>query len=215
MEVFLTILNGLDQLLSYFLWEMLPHKKSRLEYKICRSTPVCISLCHTRIIYVYSTSPKMSKTCIHLGIYKHLVSNVTCYESLDVAYQGVANEVMKTPFAKNFAIVMATSQKFLADYLLKFPSNSEGHHLACSSLEVGIDKFSNLASPNNYNCVSGSKYFVCSGMGTMDSMMALKDHSGFKYIDGSRFSGQSKDKVFILKVFVDLQGSGVDLVKHM
>ena len=132
-----------------------------------------------------------------------------------MAYQCVANEAMKTPTAKSFAIVMAASKKFLADYLLKFPSNGEGHHLAGSSLEVVMDKFSNIASPNRHNFVSGSKRFVRSGMGTMDSIMALKDHSGFKYVHDSRFPGQSKDKVFVFKMSVDLPGSGVDLVKRM
>ena len=78
-----------------------------------------------------------------------------------------------------------------------------------------MDKFSTLASPNYRNFVSGSKRFVCSGMGRMDSIMALKDHSDFKYVHGSRFPGQYKDKVFVFKMSVDLLGSGVDLVKRM
>ena len=76
-----------------------------------------------------------------------------------------------------------------------------------------MDKFSILTSPNCRNFVSGSKRFVHSGMGTMDSIMALKDHLGFKYVHDSRFQGQSEDKVFVFKMTVDLPGSGVDLVK--
>ena len=190
-------------------------EKSRLECKVCRSTPMCIALSHARILYVYSTSPEMSRVCIHLGVHKHYVSNGTCRESLDIAYQCVVTEVMKTPPAKNSAIVMATSKTFIADYLLKSPSNGEGHYLVGSSMEVVMDKFSTLASPNCCNFVSGSKRFVRSGMGTMDSIMALKDHSGFKYVHGSRFPGQSKDKVFVFKMSVNLPGSGVDLVKRM
>ena len=45
--------------------------------------------------------------------------------------------------------------------------------------------------------------------------MALKDHSSFKYVHASRFPGQSKNKVFVFKMSVDLPGSGVDLVKRM
>ena len=52
-------------------------------------------------------------------------------------------------------------------------------------------------------------------MGTIDSIRALKDHSGFEYVHGSKFLGQSKDKVFVFKLFLDLQRSGVDLVQHM
>jgi hypothetical protein len=66
---------------------------------------------------------------------------------------------MKTPTAKNSAIVMAVSKKILTDYLSKSPSNDGGHHLASKSLEVVIDKFSILASPNCRNFVSGSKCF--------------------------------------------------------
>jgi hypothetical protein len=110
---------------------------------------------------------------------------------------------------------MAASKQFLADYLLKSPANVEGHHLVGSSLEVVMDKFSTLASPNCRNFVSGSKHFLRSGMGTMDSIMALKDHYAFKFVHGSRFPGQSEDKVFVFKMSVDLPGSGVELVKRM
>ena len=97
------------------------------------------------------------------------------------------NEVIKTPTAKNFAIVIAVNKKFLADYLLKSPSNGKGHHLSGLSLEVVINKFITPASPNCCNFISGSKRFVRSGMDMMDSIMALKDHSGFKYVHDSRF----------------------------
>ena len=45
--------------------------------------------------------------------------------------------------------------------------------------------------------------------------MALKDHYAFKFVHGSRFRGKSKDKLFVLKMFVDLPHSGVKLVKRM
>jgi hypothetical protein len=110
---------------------------------------------------------------------------------------------------------MTANKQFLANYLLKSPANVEGHHLVGSSLEVVMDKFNTLASPNCRNFVYGSKRFLRSEMGTMDSIMALKDHSAFKFVHGSRFPGQSKDKVFVFKMFVDLLGSGVELVKRM
>ena len=49
----------------------------------------------------------------------------------------------------------------------------------------------------------------------MDSIMALKDYSGFKFIHDNKFPSQSKDKVFVFKMSVDRLGSGVDLVKRM
>ena len=78
-----------------------------------------------------------------------------------------------------------------------------------------MDKFSNLSSPNIRNFVSGCKRFVRGGMGPMDSIMALKDYSGFKFIHENKFLGQSKGKVFVFKMSVDGPGSGVDLVKRM
>ena len=49
----------------------------------------------------------------------------------------------------------------------------------------------------------------------MDNIMILKYHSGFKYVHGSKFPRHSKNKICILKMFVDLLGSGVDFVKHI
>ena len=93
--------------------------KSKLECKVCCSTSLCIALCHDQIIYVHYGSPKMLRACINLGMYEHHVSNDTCCESLDMAYQCVATEVMKTSTTKNSNIVMAANKHLLAKYLLK------------------------------------------------------------------------------------------------
>ena len=77
-----------------------PLTKSTVECKVCRSTHVCIILCHAQIIYIQSRVVAMSKSCIHIGEHDHLVANDTCRESLDMAYQCVANEVLKTPTTK-------------------------------------------------------------------------------------------------------------------
>ena len=90
----------------------------------------------------------MSMTCSHLGVDDHPLANDTCHKILDMIYEYVANEVLKTPTSKNLAIVMATSKQFLANYLLKSPYNGKNHHLVGSFLKVVIDKFSILASPN-------------------------------------------------------------------
>ena len=111
---------------------------------------------------------------------------------------------------------MATNKKeFLLDYLLKSSSNGDEHHLGGSSLEIVMDKFSPLASPNCRNFVSDSNRFVRSRMGTTDCIMAFKYHSGFKYVYDSRFPGQSEDKVSVFKMSIDMSGSGVDFVKRV
>lgn len=97
---------------------------------------------------------------------------------------------MKTPTAINYVIVMAASKQFLFDYILKSPTNVEGTCLEGSSLEMVMDKFIALTSPNYCNFVSSSKSFVHSGMGTMDNIMALKDHSRFKCVHGSQLPSQ-------------------------
>lgn len=58
-----------------------------------------------------------------LGVHDHPASDGTCRESLDMAYQSVANEVMKTPIVKDSIIVMVASKQLLAYYLLKSLSN--------------------------------------------------------------------------------------------
>ena len=50
-----------------------------------------------------------------------------------------------------------------------------------------MNKSSTLTSPNCRNFVSDSKRFVRSKMSMMDSIITLKDHSGFKYVHDSRF----------------------------
>ena len=189
---------------TLYLWEFLPQKNEDLECKISQSTLMCIALCHVLIICVRSTSLEMLKPYIHSNIHEHHVLNGTCHESLDMTYHCIVNEVMKTPPAKNCAIVMGVSKQFLTYYLHKFPPNDKGHHLVGSSLEVILIKFSTLASTNYCNFVSGSKCFVCSGTCTIDSIMTLKDHSGFKYVHDNIFLGQFKDKVFVLKMSIYL-----------
>lgn len=66
-----------------------------------------------------------------------------------------------------------------------------------------MDKFSTLASSKICNFLLGSKRFV------------HKDYSSFKYIHGSMFMGQLKDKVFVFKMSLDLTRIGVDLVKRI
>ena len=190
-----------------------PPPKSTLACKVCHTSFLCLILYDARIYYVFSSNPNLTRAAIHTGRHVHLVFDGVCLDSLDLMYDCVAQEVAKTPNAKNFAIVMGASKKFLADWLLR-PTPGQAH-LQGASLDNVMDKFSNLLSPNIQNFVSGCKRFVCGGMGPMDSIMALKDYSGFKFIHENKFPGQSKGKVFVFKMSVDRSGSGVNLVKRM
>lgn len=88
------------------------------------------------------------------------------------------------------------------------------NHIQRASLEVVIDQNLHFASFNYKISAIGSKWLICSGMGTLDSIMALEDHYDIKYMC-MIFLGQSKDKVFVFKMLVDLPESVVNLVKHM
>ena len=150
---------------------------------------VYTTLCYAHTIYVHSTSPRMSKVCIHLDVYKHHVSNDTCRVLLDLAYQYVANEDMKTPTTKNSAIIITTSKQFLTYNFLKSPSNGKGHHIGDLSLEAVIDNLSILAYLGCYIFISSSKHFVCNEIDKMDNIVQLKDHLDFKYVHGNKFLG--------------------------
>lgn len=49
----------------------------------------------------------------------------------------------------------------------------------------------------------------------MNNIMVLKDHLGFKYVDGSMFPRQFKEEMFVFKMSVDLLRSDVNFVKRM
>ena len=89
-----------------------PLEKYEVQCKVCHAAPICLGVCHAKIIYLHSQSSNMSYVCIHLGVHNHLLSIGVCRDSLDMAYQCVANEVAKTLIAKNSTIVMAASKMF-------------------------------------------------------------------------------------------------------
>lgn len=49
-----------------------------------------VSLCAMLLLVTHTTIPRMSRACIHLGMHDNHVSNGTCHESVDLAYQHVA-----------------------------------------------------------------------------------------------------------------------------
>ena len=89
--------------------------RSTFECKVYRSPPICFVLCHARIFYIHSISTKMLMVCIHLCMQNHPVSNGICCESLDMTYQCVANDVLRTPTVTNSTIVLVASKQLLAD----------------------------------------------------------------------------------------------------
>jgi hypothetical protein len=148
----------------------------------------------------------MAMVCIHLGMHNHLVSNGIYRETLDTISGQVAQEVSKTPSAKNPAIT------FLDKYLI-YNGPGPKKMLWGKALEDVLDKFEILSSPNLWNMISISR----SGGkgGAFDSIMVMKRYTIIEYIHGNIFPEQGKDKAYIFKMLVDEPGSGVDLVKLM
>jgi hypothetical protein len=95
----------------------------------------------------------MSRACIHLGMHNHPVSDGICRETLDTISGLIAQEVSKTPIAKNSAITMATSKEFLDKYLIH-SSPGPKKMLRGQELKDVLDKFEHLSSPNLQNTIS-------------------------------------------------------------
>lgn len=190
-----------------------PSEKSTLACKVCQTPPICLALCDARIYHVSSNDNDVTRAAIHLGCHNHPVSQGTCQDSMDIMYDCVAKEVQKTPNAKNSAIIMAASKNYLADALIR--PTPGGSNLQGASMDVVMDQFETLTSPNLRNFVSGTKRFFRQGRGVTDSILELKDYSNFVFIHQNQFPGQNKGKVFVFKMSVDRPGSGVDLVKRM
>jgi hypothetical protein len=154
----------------------------------------------------------MTRACIHLGMHNHPVSDGICQETLDKISSLIAQEVSKTPTAKNSAIAMTASKEFLDKYLIHSGLGPK-KMLRGQKLEDVMDKFEHLSSPNLRNMISLSR---SSGKrGEYDSIMAMRRFTRIEYIHGNVFPGQGKDKVYVFKMLVDEPGSGVDLVKRM
>lgn len=192
-----------------------PFDKSIMQWKVYHTPLISLSLCLARIYYVHSTTLDMSHVCIHPGHDNYLISNGMCRESIDIAYQCIAKEVGKPPTAKNSTIVIVANKQLFANYLLKSPIPRMKNHLKEASLELVMDKFQILVSPNCRKFMVGSKRFIRSSIGTMDSIMALNDHSRFIFVHGGCFPSKSNDKVFVFKMFINMPDSRVNLVNRM
>jgi hypothetical protein len=143
-------------------------------------------------------------------MHNHPVSDGICRETLDAISGLIAQEVSKTPTAKNSAI--AASKEFLDKYLIHSGPGPK-KMLRGQELEDVLDKFEHLSSLNLRNTIS--LYRSGGRRGAYDSIMAMKTYTIVEYIQANVFPDQGKDKVYVFKMLEDEPGSGVDLVKHM
>jgi hypothetical protein len=178
---------------------------------VCKVPPICVNFCPRCIYYVLGKGD-MSRACIHLGMHNHPVSDGVCRETLDIISSLIAQEVSKTPTAKNSAIAMAASKEFLDKYLIHSGPGPK-KMLRGQELEDVLDKFEHLSSPNLGNTTS--LYRSSGKRGAHDSIMAMKTYTTIEYIHANVFPGQGKEKVYVFKILEDEPGSGIDLVKRM
>jgi hypothetical protein len=140
--------------------------------KVCHTPPVCVELCPAKIFHVTCRDPNVTRVAIHLGSHKHLVSDGTCQETFDHMYECIGEQVLRTPNAKNFAIMLGASKIFLADYLIR-ATPGQGHLRGTPMAEV-MDKFETMSDSNIRHFVAGTKKFLRQDNGLIDNIMRLK-----------------------------------------
>ena len=191
--------------------EHLPN--STLVCKVCHTPPVCVELCSAKIFHVTSRNPDVICAAIHLGSHRHPVSDGTCQETLDRMYKCIGEQVLRTPNAKNSAKLLGASKIFLADYLIRaIPGQG---HLRGTPMAEAMDKFETMSDSNIRHFVAGTKKFLHEDSGLIDNIIRLKEYNAFKFVHESCFPGQTKEKVFVFKMLVDMPDSRTDLVKRM
>jgi hypothetical protein len=86
-------------------------------------------------------------------MYNHPVSNGICQETFDTISGLIAQEVSKTPTAKNSTIAITASKEFLDKYLI-YSGPRPKKMLQGQELEDILDKFEHQSSPNLWNMIS-------------------------------------------------------------
>lgn len=174
-------------------------KKSIVECKVSYSISVCIAICHAHIMYVHS---KSYRVCIQFGVHDH-----PCHESLDVAYECTANEAIKTPTKKK----SRSDDKKINKFSFKVSNKQQRPSPCCSRWLKTILVHSppwfviSLCLDRNDLCVVKWGWWI----------MSLKSNlflGSFMVVD---FQKKSKDRVFVLKMWMNLLSICVELMKHM
>ena len=189
-----------------------PPKQSTLFCMVCKMPPTCLAACKARIYFAYSDNPEMTRAAIHLGDHGHPVARGMYRDSTEVICGLIAEQVAKTPTATNSAITLSASKDFLEHYLFH---NGEGEKkmLKAEEMEEVMDCFQYLSSPSIRNVISSFRSSNYGGI--IDIIMTMKRESKFKFIHNIVFLGQSKEKVYIIKMLTEGPESGVDLVRRM
>ena len=85
--------------------------------KIYRDLLMCIATCGARIYYV-SRSANMTRACLHLGLYKHLVKVGEDQKIKEKTRKLIEKQVKRTPKATNSTIIMEASKKLVDELLI-------------------------------------------------------------------------------------------------
>jgi hypothetical protein len=146
-------------------------------------------------------------------MHNHPVSNGICQHTLNTISSLIANEVTKTPIAKDSAIALALKKELLDGHIFHSSPGLQ-EMLWNKALEGILDKFEVLSLPNVQNMIS---LFRSSGKegGVINSIINMIRHSTIEYIHGNVILGQEKEKVYLFKMLENRPRSGVHLLKRM
>jgi hypothetical protein len=186
---------------------------STLVCKICKVPVVCIAACAARIYYV-SRAANMTRACLHLGIYKHLVKVGEHQEIKERMRKFIEEQVERTPKATNSAIVMEASKKLVGELLID-PERALVRKYDLEELVPVLEKSKYMNSPSIKNDITAFRYIQ--RFGIMDGIAMLRGCSHWAYVQENKFPGQgsNSDKVFVFKMSKVGPGSGMHLVKRM
>jgi hypothetical protein len=147
-----------------------PLLDSTLVCKVSKVPRTCVNFCNACIYYVLSKSD-ITRACIYLGMHNHPIFDGIYRGTFDTIFGLIAQEVFKTPIAKNFAIKLAASKEFLNKYLIHSGSGPKKMLQGKTPKDI-MDKFEILSSSNLRNTIS---LFRSDGKGgAYDSIMAIK-----------------------------------------
>lgn len=181
--------------------------KSKLECKVCHSTSVCIFWCHAHILYVHSTSSRLSWSCIHLAW------SPIWYMSKHWTWLTSALWMRWWEHSpqENYAIVLATSKQWLEITFLNLPQISKAITLLVHRWRwswrnsVMLPPWIVITS-----CLDQSDLYVIK-MKTMNNIMALKNHSNSNSL-WKQIPRAVKRQGVCFRISIDLLDSVVKLV---
>ena len=87
-------------------------KSSTVVCKLCQTPLFCLNICSAKIYYILSPPP-ISRACVHIGTHSHHVKIGDDREAKERLTTFFSEQVERTPFATNSAIVLEAGKEFV------------------------------------------------------------------------------------------------------